>query len=166
MQSSRPAVVNAAFLSVVERVWTRFRAVHPEVPAVRVAVGRRRERTHRLAHYDGDDEPAELFIAIELDGLPPARVFGVLLHEAAHAVAGVRKIKDTSNRGRFHNSQFANLAAELGLHRSPDRPADLGADQLGPAAAGFWKTEIAWLAEAVPRQCPTKRTSGTGATDE
>ena len=41
-------------------------------------------------------------------------VLGTLLHEAAHALAQVRNINDTSRRGR-HNRRFAKLAEELGL---------------------------------------------------
>ena len=45
-----------------------------------------------------------------------------MLHEAAHARATRRGIKDTSAAGnRYHNKRFAALAAELGLRR-PDVP--------------------------------------------
>ena len=40
-----------------------------------------------------------------------AGVLQVLLHEAAHALAFARGIKDTSRSGnRYHNRRFANLA--------------------------------------------------------
>ena len=39
-----------------------------------------------------------------------------MLHEAAHAIAHTRSIKDTSADGnRYHNREFAKLATELGL---------------------------------------------------
>ena len=45
-----------------------------------------------------------------------------MLHEAAHALATKRGIKDTSAAGnRYHNKRFVALAAELGL-RGPDVP--------------------------------------------
>ena len=45
-----------------------------------------------------------------------------MLHEAAHALATRRGIKDTSAAGnRYHNKRFVALAAELGL-RGPDMP--------------------------------------------
>ena len=45
-----------------------------------------------------------------------------MLHEAAHALAARRGIKDTSAAGnRYHNKRFVALAAELGL-RGPDVP--------------------------------------------
>ena len=45
-----------------------------------------------------------------------------MLHEAAHALATRRGIKDTSAAGnRYHNKRFVALATELGL-RGPDAP--------------------------------------------
>jgi hypothetical protein len=45
-----------------------------------------------------------------------------MLHEASHALAVVRGIKDTSAEGnRYHNKRFAALAVEMGL-RGPARP--------------------------------------------
>jgi hypothetical protein len=46
---------------------------------------------------------------------PPADVLGTLLHEAAHALAAARGIKDTSRQGRYHNTRYKALAEELGL---------------------------------------------------
>jgi hypothetical protein len=40
---------------------------------------------------------------------------GTLLHEAAHGLAHVRAIKDTSRQGRFHNTRYKRLALEVGL---------------------------------------------------
>jgi hypothetical protein len=45
----------------------------------------------------------------------PAKVLGVLVHEAAHALATARGIKDTSRSGTWHNERYRDLAAELGL---------------------------------------------------
>jgi hypothetical protein len=45
----------------------------------------------------------------------PVDVLGTLLHEAAHGLAYVRKVSDTSRQGRYHNRRCATLARELGL---------------------------------------------------
>jgi hypothetical protein len=45
----------------------------------------------------------------------PSAVAGVLVHEAAHALASARGIKDTSRSGTWHNERYRDLAAELGL---------------------------------------------------
>jgi hypothetical protein len=50
----------------------------------------------------------------------PADVLGTLLHEAAHALAHVRGIKDTSRQGRWHNARFKALAEELGIEVTKD----------------------------------------------
>jgi hypothetical protein len=42
-------------------------------------------------------------------------VLATLLHEAAHALAHVRDIADTSRGGRYHNQRYSRLAVELGL---------------------------------------------------
>lgn len=73
---------------------------------------------------DGQDavRAPELFIAGELLAAGGRAVVEVMLHEAAHALATRRGIKDTSAAGnRYHNKRFVALAAELGL-RGPDTP--------------------------------------------
>ena len=42
-------------------------------------------------------------------------VLATLLHEAAHALAHARGIKDTSRQGRYHNTKFKKCAEEVGL---------------------------------------------------
>ena len=49
-----------------------------------------------------------------------ADVLGTLLHEAAHALAHVRDIKDTSRQGRWHNARFKALAEEVGIEVAKD----------------------------------------------
>jgi len=44
----------------------------------------------------------------------------VLLHEAAHALAHVRDIKDTSRQGRWHNAKFKALAEQLEIEVTKD----------------------------------------------
>ncbi|WP_297495484.1 hypothetical protein [Pseudonocardia sp.] len=42
-------------------------------------------------------------------------MLATLLHEAAHALAHVRGIKDSSRQGRWHNAKFKALSEELGI---------------------------------------------------
>lgn len=51
----------------------------------------------------------------------PADVLGTLLHEAAHALAHARGIKNTSRQGRYHNKHFKTHAEELGTVEHDDR---------------------------------------------
>ena len=72
-----------------------------------------------------EERDGELFIAGELLAAGGRAVIEVMLHEAAHALAAARDIKDTSAEGnRYHNKRFVALAAELGL-RGPDRPENV-----------------------------------------
>jgi len=74
----------------------------------------------------GDEQPArevrlpEVFIGGEGLVRGPADVLATLLHEAAHALAHVRGIKDTSRQGRWHNAKFKALAEELGIEVTKD----------------------------------------------
>ena len=61
------------------------------------------------------EQRAEIMISGEGLNRPPADVLGTLLHEAAHALAAARGIKDTSRQGRYHNTRYKALAEELGL---------------------------------------------------
>lgn len=56
-------------------------------------------------------------VLITADGLAgsASEVMGTLVHEAAHAIAFQRGIKDTSRQGRYHNQRFKAIAEEIGL---------------------------------------------------
>jgi hypothetical protein len=78
--------------------------------------------------WQRDDQRSEIFVSGE--GLTRGAdvVLGSLLHEAAHALAHVRSINDTSRRGRRHNRRFAKLVEELGLDLEHGR-------RLGPSSS-------------------------------
>jgi len=138
--------VNAAgehgsrIITALEATWAAIRHEHPEIPAVVIITGSGTAQAgtprgfQRRGHHwperwvtgSGDSKRApELFIAGELlDGPSAGRlVVEVMLHEAAHALAAGRGIKDTSAAGnRYHNKRFALLATELGL-QPPAKPA-------------------------------------------
>jgi hypothetical protein len=64
-------------------------------------------------------------VLITADGLAGSATdaLGTLVHEAAHAIAFQRGIKDTSRQGRYHNKYFKAIAEEIGLEvcRDPER---------------------------------------------
>jgi hypothetical protein len=123
-------------VAALEQAWADIRARHPQVPAAVVVLGsgtigapRGRVRLGHFAalrwHHDPEhDDPEgsavvsglpEVFIGGEGLARGPVEVLGTLLHEAAHALADVRGIKDTSRQGRWHNTRFKTLAEELGI---------------------------------------------------
>ena len=124
-------------IAALERAWAAIQDGHPDVPDVVIVTGAGsnqkgtpegyRLRGHHwperwvLDGHGGQRAP-ELFIAGELLSAGGRAVVEVMLHEAAHALATRRGIKDTSAAGnRYHNKRFVALAAELGL-RGPDAP--------------------------------------------
>lgn len=118
-------------IAALEDTWREIQTRHPEVPNVVMITGAAAQRggdawgyhwAGRWAHAEAEGRTAELFIAGETLAQGPRWVLGVLLHEATHALATARGIKDTSDSGRYHNRRFAALAAELGL-TPPAKPA-------------------------------------------
>ncbi len=119
-------------IEALESAWQAIRESHPEVPpAVMITGSGHGPGTSKgyttLGHHAADrwitdqakgTRAPELFIAGETLASDDAGrlVVETLLHEAAHAVAHARKVKDTSTSGnRYHNKRFATIAAELGL---------------------------------------------------
>jgi hypothetical protein len=109
-------------VQVLEETWLAIRRRHPQIPAVVIILASGTEtRQPRWGHfasarwYVESSERAEVMISGEALRLTPAEVLAVILHEAAHALAFARGIKDTSRQGRYHNKQFKNCAEELGL---------------------------------------------------
>ncbi|MEV6272682.1 hypothetical protein AB0L64_36275 [Kribbella sp. NPDC051936] len=117
----------AELVSALETAWTAIRSNHQEIPAVVVIVGSgTASKQAKYGHFaaarwqHGEHALAEVLISGEGLKRPVEQVFTTLLHEAAHALANVREIKDTSRQGRWHNQKFAALAGELGLDTTKD----------------------------------------------
>src|ERR1700743_3800048 len=112
-------------ITVLNRAWQAIQRNHPEIPAVMIVTGRRRHKSEgnvrgqhcrETWHVDGHDgRQAEVWVSGERLAEGPEAVMQNLIHEAAHALAVVREIRDTSNKNRSHNKAFVKLAAELGL---------------------------------------------------
>jgi hypothetical protein len=132
--------MSAQMVAALERAWAAIRARHPQVPAVVLIVGAGSGAgALRLGHFaamrwstpnqpeTADAESAEVgerlpevFVGGEGLARGPVAVMATLLHEAAHALAHVRGIKDTSRQGRWHNAKFKALAEELGIEVTKD----------------------------------------------
>lgn len=116
-------------LQVVERAWSEIRVLHEDVPDVIIAIGKGAQPRGQVSlgsftpnSWAGEDksEVHELFLGGEGLNRGATDVFGTLLHEAAHGVAQVRGVKDTSRQGRWHNERFRVIAEELGLEIEKD----------------------------------------------
>jgi hypothetical protein len=123
-------------ITALEQAWAAIRDQHPEIPDVVAVTGagsnqkglpkgyalRGHHWPERWVTDPAEHRMPELFVAGELLAAGGRAILEVMLHEAAHALAVVRGIKDTSAEGnRYHNKRFVALAIELGL-RGPDRP--------------------------------------------
>lgn len=120
----------------LERAWHEIQNNHPDLPDTIITSSRRRHRSEKNTRAQ---HCAEVWSAGSEKRLAEVTIFGErfmdgaeqvmqsLLHEAAHALAHTRGIKDTSNKNRFHNRRFVALAEELGL----EGPAESGGTALG-----------------------------------
>jgi len=76
-------------------------------------------------------------------------VLGTLLHEAAHALAHVRGIKDTSRQGRWHNARFKTLAEEVGIEVTKDPRIGWSPTTLTETTRTEYADTIAMLGDAL-----------------
>ena len=155
-----PAI--SGIVRVLEDIWRTIRARHGELPAVVIIIASGTERKQPVwGHHApgrwqaGNEQRAEIMISGEGLRRTPREVLGTLLHEAAHALAAARGIKDTSRQHRYHNTKYKMLAEELGITVTfdptigwsitsvPDHTAEDYADQLAAlqAAMTLWRTD-------------------------
>ena len=90
-------------------------------------------------------------IMISGEGLrrSPRDVLATLLHEAAHALAHARGLKNTSRQGRYHNKHFKTCAEEVGLTVEHDDRTGWSATTITPATELAYAHQLQALAEAM-----------------
>jgi hypothetical protein len=122
-------MTGSAVVTLLEEVWDRIRQNHQELPAVVIVTGTGMIGPARWGHFrangwmaraEGEDAATnlalgEMFMAGETLAKGARQVLQTMLHEAAHVLARVRDLKDTSRQGRWHNKTFRTLAEEMGL---------------------------------------------------
>lgn len=143
-------------------MWAAIQRRHPDVPPVVVTLGAGSIGVPRgsltLGHFAADrwtggDEAssaiAELFIGGEGLIQGAKSVLATLLHEAAHGIAHVRQIQDTSRQGRYHNNRYKLLGEEVGL--AITQVADIGwsGTALADGTASAYASELVQLAGAI-----------------
>jgi curved DNA-binding protein CbpA len=143
-------------LKILEDTWMEIRRWHPEIPmaVIIIASGTDGKQT-RLGHHApgrwsvAGEQRAEVMISGEGLRRSAREVLGTLLHEAAHALADVRGIKDTSRQGRYHNTHFKTLAGELGLITEHDNRHGWSASTITPHAERAYARQLADLTSAM-----------------
>ncbi|MFC7933113.1 hypothetical protein [Streptomyces cinereoruber] len=147
-----PGREGTRLIAALEKCWTQIQKHHPDLPPVlfitgtgiprrqvekpSVSTGARRRRqfvtrghhwADRWAVAEEEQRLAELFVAGETIRDGGEEVLKTLLHEAAHALAHVRKIQDVSKGDpRWHRKEFAQLARETGLEPPRKSEKSLG----------------------------------------
>jgi len=150
--------LSTPLISALEHAWQAIQAQHPDTPDAVVIIGsgsdpRRQEL--RLGHFaadrwrQADERLPEVFIGGEGLQRGAPDVLATLLHEAAHGVADVRDIKDTSRQGRYHNRRYKALGEELGLEITQAPGIGWSATRLPPTTAERYATTITALEQAL-----------------
>ncbi|MQA12840.1 MAG: hypothetical protein GEV09_01360 [Pseudonocardiaceae bacterium] len=162
--------MSAPMVAALEQAWVAIRARHPEVPAAVVVLGAGSIGSPagglRLGHFAAmrwhhdEQQLPEVFIGGEGLNRCPADVLATLLHEAAHALANVRGIKDTSRQGRWHNARFKQLAAEVGIETTKDPRLGWSPTTLPEATRTTYADTIAALGAALRMHRSAELTDG------
>lgn len=153
---------NAYVLGALEALWAAIRDHHPEIPPVVFVVGAGSSPHHpgqlRRGHWyperwtpkEGPLERfPEVFVAGERFADGREGVLSTVLHEAAHALAWARCIKDTSRQGRYHNERYLAVAVELGLDVSKGKRHGWNQTRATYAAVQRYAAELEVLGEAL-----------------
>lgn len=172
--ATRTDKVTAPALAILESTWAAIRRHQKDLPLVAFVIGAgtgAKDGSLTAGHFapatwadDTDAEFArhEVFIAGELLKAGPTQVMATLLHEATHALAHVRGIKDTSRGGRYHNAAYKALAEELGLSVVKVGSIGWSGTSLTPAAAQVYLNQLTRLANITAHRRPVSRAQATG----
>lgn len=164
-------VESSQLVAALERVWASIQRRHADVPPVVVTLGAgslgqpagqltlghfaaRRWATRDVDAAAADPSGlsagiAELFVGGEGLVQGAESVLETLLHEAAHGVADVRRIKDTSRQGRYHNARYKLLGEELGLVIKQHPQIGWSLTELAPGTSEEYADELEELAAAL-----------------
>jgi len=161
-------------VAALEQAWAEIRARHPEVPpaVVVVASGSEAGSLRKWGHFGamrwlqaaGGEDLSEVMVSGEGLARDPVEVLATLLHEAAHAVAHVRDVQDTSRQGRYHNRRFAEIAGQLGLQVAELAGFGLAATTLPTAATETWREVLDRLRAALTLSRRAEAAKGAGGT--
>lgn len=120
----------ATVVRAAETLWAAIQARHTDTPdaVIITGMGAQGDGWLRLGHHRArtwaideegdatrDARVTEIFISGECLAAGARQVLSTLLHEAAHGIAHVRGVQDTSRQGRYHNRRFVAIAEEVGL---------------------------------------------------
>ena len=151
--------ITTQLVTAFEAAWRAIQQRHSDVPDVVVTFGSgtlgMKGGATRLGHFaaarwqHGDQQLPELFISGEGLQRGALEVLGTLLHEAAHGLAHVREVKETSRQGRYHNAKFRALGEELGLTLAEDKTIGWSLTTVPETTAKAYAAELDELGAAL-----------------
>jgi hypothetical protein len=143
-------------LKVLEDTWLEIRRWHPDIPPAIIIIASGTDgKNPRFGHHApgrwnvAGQQYAEVMISGEGLRRTPGDVLGTLLHEAAHALAHARGIKDTSRQGRYHNKHYQTCAEEIGLAVTHDDRNGWSASTITDVTKIAYAPQLAGLAQAM-----------------
>jgi hypothetical protein len=154
-----PLSITEGLVAALADTWRAIRSHHPAVPdAVLTVASAGRGRDTALGHLvrgtwardeAGEVGAGELAVSEEALRAGETRLLAELAHQAAHGLAVVREVGDTSRQGRYHNARFKALAEELGLHVEEDGSRGWASTSTPPAVADQYADVLEQLAVAL-----------------
>lgn len=125
-------------VALLETVWKAATIRVPDTPQ-NITLTVNSKGGNVLGYYapsrwkDSDTPVHEVAVTSTSIRLGARNVLTTVLHEAVHALAKARGVKDTSRQGRWHNQKFVELAGEYGLVYPYHYPDD---DTVSPRKRG------------------------------
>jgi hypothetical protein len=163
------ATISPKLVIALDRTWAAIQARNPDVPTVVITLGSGSGKAAlKYGHFaperwqNGDGRLPELFIGGEGLQRGARDVLGTLLHEAAHGVASVRGIQDTSRQGRFHNTRVRALGTELGIEVAQAAGIGWSDTTVPDATAKLYARELKTLAAALVAYRHSEVSGGRG----
>jgi hypothetical protein len=148
--------ISTPIIAALEGIWAGIRRRHPEIPEVVIVMASGKARGSlkwghfaRFAWKRGEGNLSEVFVGGEGFQRGAVPTLGTLLHEAAHALADVRGLQDTSRNGRYHNKTFARLAREMGVEVEKVGTIGLSKTSVPELTAKEYAAELAELEVAL-----------------
>ncbi len=164
-------------ITALARVWSKIRALHPEVPGVvLLAAPAANGMPNSLGHFAplrwrgprtvADSIHEVVVIAEHLDR-PPEQILETLIHEAAHAYNHQRGVHDCS-KSQYHNRKYKETAEALGLEVRQVAHYGFALTSLAPGTAGKYEEEVQYLQRVlIHRRRPDLSPGrGTSSSDE
>lgn len=74
---------------------------------------------------------------------------GTILHELSHSIAFMRDVKDTSNKGRYHNAKFREIGLSVGINLEQAGTIGWSQTSVPDATVELYKPQVEKLTEAI-----------------